>query len=156
MMDFVVSKVAMSICALLVVATLGGMFGEGALLDPKGELERIVDDFCSVVDSIALSRTESGINWLVPFTSNGETVIIQLDGALVRAGSGIEVAVGQPVRLVRTWEYDGCDLNATMLADLDETCTIIEARSGESICLESRFVTLENQLRVFIFASSQA
>lgn len=156
MMDFVVSKVAMSICALLVVATIGGVFGEGALLDPKGELERIVDDFCSVVDSIALSRTESSVSWLVPFTSHGETVVIRMDGTLVRAESGLENAVGQPVSPVRTWEYDGCDLNATMLANLDGTRKVMEVRSGQSICLESRLVTLENQLSVFVFASSQA
>jgi hypothetical protein len=154
-MDFVVSKVAMSICALMVVAILGGVFNEGAFLDVNNELENIVDDFCSVADMIALAGAESSISWLVPFSSDGDPVSIKIDGILVRAESGSESAVSQPVSPVRTWRYDGRSMNATQLAEMDATVNVLKARSGQSITLESRMVSVDNQNRMFVFASYQ-
>ncbi len=154
-MDFVVSKVAMSICALMVVAILGGMFDKENFVDADAELENIVHDFCSVADLIALAGAESIVSWLVPFASDGEPVMIKIDGILVRADCGHESAVGQPISPVRTWKYDGQSLNTTQLDELDRTRIILEASSGQSIGLESRIVTVDNQNRMFVFASMQ-
>lgn len=153
-MDFILSKVAMSACAILVIAIIGGMFGEGSLLSPEGELKKVVDGLCSIVDQIALSRAEGTVSWQVPFTSGGETIIIRLDGMLMRAESGACKEVVQPAIKIRTWTYDGCPMNASQLAELDNKCPILEARSGHSVNLESRLVALDNQDRLFVFATT--
>jgi len=153
-MDFVLSKVAMSVCALLVVAMIGGMFEEGALLNPKGELENIVDGLRSIVDQIALSGAEGAVSWRIPFTSGGEVIMVWLDGTLVQAEYGFYREVVQPAIKVRTWIYDGCPMNASRLAELDDECPVLEASSGHSIDLVSRLVTLDNQNRLFVFATS--
>ncbi len=155
-MDFILSKVAMSVCALMVVAIIGGIFGEGALLNPKGELENIVDGFCSVANQIAVSGAEGRISWQIPFMSDGEALKVRLDGVLVRAESEDERAVHQPIVKVRTWTYDGYPMNASKLAELDLICPALEAQSGHAIELESRLVTLDNQKRLFVFATASA
>jgi hypothetical protein len=144
----------MSVCALLVVAMIGEMFEEGTLLNPKGELENIVDGLCSIVDQIALSGAEGTATWQVPFASGGEPIMIWLDGTLMRAESGAYREVVQPAIKVRTWMYDGCPMNASQLAGLDDNCPVLEAGSGRSIDLESRLVTLDNQNRLFVFATT--
>lgn len=154
-MDFVLSKVAISICALMVVAILGGMFGEGALLSPRAELDGVVDNLCSVVDVLGLSGAEGGISWFVPFASGGGAIFIQMDGVLVRAESGSERAVGQPVSQVRTWAYDGRPLNTSLLAELDGVGAVLEAHSGQSIDLKTKIVTLDSQPKMFVFAESR-
>jgi hypothetical protein len=152
MMDFVVSKVAMSICALMVVSALGGMFGTDALLGHRGYLEDILDDFCSVTNAVALSGAEASMFWSVPFASGGGIVLIELNGSIVWARSGSDRAVDQPISTVRTWTHDGRPLNKTMLIELDKGSHGLLARSGDVIVLRSRIVSVDNEQKMFVFA----
>ena len=152
-MDFIVSKVAMSICALLVVGILGGMFGPGGFLDSRTELSSVVDQFCATADAVALSPGESSVSWTVPYASDGTVIVLELDGSLVRASWGSQRAVGQPACDIRTWSLESGELNSTELAVLDESMPELEASSGQTIEIMSRIVLSGNEELRLVFAS---
>ena len=70
-MDFVVSKLAMAVCALLVVSALGGVFESGFLFSEVDELESILRDLCATMEGAVLSGCESTTKWEVPFLADG-------------------------------------------------------------------------------------
>jgi hypothetical protein len=151
-MDFIVSKVAMSICALLVVGILGGMFGPGALFDAGNELDSIVDGFCAIVDEVALSRAQTMMYWTVPHTSAGSVVHLELGRSVLRVTTEEERAVGQPPCEIRTWSIEGTSLNSTELAELDASQSGLIAHSGQAIELSSRTVYCEHEELMLVFA----
>jgi hypothetical protein len=152
MMDFIISKVAMSICALLVVSILGGMFRPGALLDARNELGSIIDDFCAIVDMVALSRAQTEMYWTVPHTSAGGVIHLELDKAVVKVTSEADKALAQPPSDVRTWSIEGNLLNSTELAELDSGQSSIRARSGQTIELASKTIYCEHEELMLVFA----
>jgi len=152
-MDFIISKVAMCICALIVVSIFGGMFDKDAVLRPGSELGNIVKDFCSVVDAIGRYRSVARSTWDVPHSSSGETVILTIEGTTVRAKAGSDHAIGQPVFRLRTWSDNSDVLNATVLESLDKNAPILTAHSGQPILIYSRIVTLDNQQKPLLFAA---
>jgi hypothetical protein len=152
-MDFVISKVVMSICALMVAGILGGMFSANPLLDPKGELESIADDFCSVADSAAVSTATLIMTWTIPFTSSGGSIHFELDRSIIRLESGSDKAVVRPVCDLRTWNCEGATLNSTELEALDRNSPKLVADSGDILELGSRTVILDNENRDLVFAA---
>jgi hypothetical protein len=152
-MDFVVSKVVMSICALMVVGILGAMFSANPLLDPKGELESVADDFCSVADSAAVSMAHASMTWTIPFTSSGGTIHFELERSIVRMESGSDKVVVRPICDIRTWVCIGAILNSTELEALDWGSPKLVADSGDILELDSRTVLLNNENRILVFAS---
>jgi hypothetical protein len=151
-MDFVISKVAMSICALMVVSVLSGMFAKDTLFNSGGELEDILRDFCTVVDEIAVSGTDARVSWIVPFTSQGGAVFVELRDFVAHAESGSDKALDQPACRIRTWTYDGDFLNSTMLASLDGELPILRAHSSQAIHLISKTLAIDGQQKRFVFA----
>ncbi len=151
-MDFVVSKVVMSICALMVVSILGGMFGTDALLDHGNELESIASEFCSIADSTAISSSEVCLSWTVPFTSSGGVVRFSLNNSVVRVESEGGSAVDQPVCAVHTWSPLRGPLNSSELASLDKSSPRVESHSGDGLLLVSRLTLVDESWEMLVFA----
>lgn len=152
-MDFIVSKVAMCICALMVVSILGGMFDKDVVFKSGGDLGDIVKDFCSVVDAIGRSRSAARSAWDVPHSSSGETVFLSIEGTIVRMRAGSDHAIGQPVFRLRTWSDSSDVLNMTVVDSLDKNAPSLSAHSGQTIVVFSRIVTLDNQQTPLLFAA---
>lgn len=152
-MDFIVSKVVMSICALMVAGILGGMFVANPLIDQKGELESIADDFCSVADSAAITTANLIMTWTIPFTGSGGSIHFELHRSIVRVESGGDTAAVRPVCDIQTWSREGAILNSTELESLHWNSPKLVAESGDVVELGSRTVVLDNENRILVFAT---
>lgn len=155
-MDFVVSKVAMSICALLVVSVMAAVLGNDILFKEVDELDSILMDLSVVVERSVWSGCEGSTVWRVPFLSDGESIDISVRGPVISAKSGDKSAVLQPACETHTWQWDGTSLNATCVSVLDASSPLTIASSGHALEIRTRMVTYEDQNRIFAFVSACA
>ena len=64
-MDFIVSRIAMSVCALLVIGILAGVVDIPQLDDTKAELEDFLEGFCRIAEEVAGARADVELEWTV-------------------------------------------------------------------------------------------
>lgn len=152
-MDFVVSKVAMSICALTVVAVLAGVFDRGAFVDREIELSEILDRLSRLVDWAAKSGSEFTTGWGIPLSSDGSPIVISICGGVLSASSGGRTAMRQPACGLHTWSWDGRGLNKSSICELDRLSPQLKFESGMTILIRTILVNLENEPKYLVFAS---
>ena len=152
-MDFVVSKVAMSICALMVVGALAGVFDRDAFVQRDHELSGVLDRLSSVVDRAAISSSEFTTGWRVPLSSDGSPIMISIRAGSVSAESGGRTAVAQPACDLHTWSWDGRGLNSSAICEMDASSPQLRFESGMTILIRAIMVTLDNEPRYLVFAS---
>lgn len=150
-MDFVVSKVAMSICALLVVSVLGGVLESDILFRDFGELESILADLSIAVERSAWSGCEGVAIWEVPFLPDGENVEISIRSTLFHASASGRSAALKPACEPHTWVWDGAPLNLSAVSALDASSPATKARSGQAIEIRTWLVSYENSESLFVF-----
>lgn len=155
-MDFVISKVAMSVCALLVAGVLSGCLDPANLVELGGDLDDIVRRFCVLVDRIALSGSSSSLTWAVPCLPDGQDIRVEVQRGLVKVEAGDERCYGQPVSGVHTWHNTGAAMNSTGLKLLDAVADGLVAVTGESILLTTELVLLDNEPAYLAFVSKCA
>jgi len=152
-MDFVVSKVAMSICALLVASVLSGVFGNDLLFRGVDELDSILTDLSITLERSAWSNSEGTTVWEIPYISNGDTVFISIQASILRASSGERSAIAVPGCEAHTWTWNGTSLNSTSVRSLDESSFQIESSSGHALEIEAKEIRYENGNVMFVFVS---
>ncbi len=151
-MDFIVSKVAMAICALLVVAVLAGVFSQGALLGTGSSLERILDEFCDLTERVALGEGVSSLVWETPTLPEGEDVTFSIHRGIVLVESNQGSAAGSPAYGVHIWRPDGRTLNESTVEALDECSGSLIFQSGQKIRIAAEALIYEQEPRTFVFA----
>ena len=107
MTDFVVSKVAVVICALLVLTILRGVTGTDMKAPLKEALEEIVGGLCSLADGIMSAGGECETIWTVPPLPSGESIMITLEHGTLRGECEDHEVIRAPTALIRTWSYGG-------------------------------------------------
>ena len=148
-MDFIVSKVAMAVCALLVIAVLAGLFTEGALLGGDKGFEHILEEFCELADRASMG--EAHMEWEVPFLPSGECVTISVHKGTVLVESSAGAAARQPASGLHLWSSDGRCLNESMVAALDDGAGSLIFESGQTVEIVAQTLTYENEARTFVF-----
>ena len=156
MMDFVVSKVAMSICALLVVSVIGGVLGDNALFRNADELDSVLNDLSTTLDASAWSGCETEIVWMVPFLSDGKNIDISVSDFALTASAGQKSSVLKPVCDPHTWVWNGTALNRSSLTVLDAEAPTVRTCSGLVLDIKTCVIAFENQDAVFVFVSAAA
>lgn len=144
-MDFVISKVAMSICALLVAGVLGGCMDPTRYADPGRELDAVVQGFCDLVDRMTLSGSDAHIVWSVPFLPDGQALRVVVREGSVAAEGGGGRSIGEPVTGIHTWQCDGMTMNTSGLMLMDSLAPEFETRSGQRILLATELVLIDNE-----------
>ena len=152
-MDFVVSKVAMSICALMVVAVLAGVFDRDAFVDRDHELSGVLNRLSGLVDRAATSSSEFTTGWRVPLLSDGCAIVISIRAGAISAESGGRTTMTQPACGLHTWNWDGRGLNSSSICEMDRSSPQLRFESGMTILIRTILVTLENEPRYLVFAS---
>jgi hypothetical protein len=152
-MDFIISKVAMSICALIIASILSGLFAKEALFEPWDELKGVVREFCSFADQVALSGAEADVVWIVPFKADRSTLSLTLKDFMVIGESDNHKSIDQTACMLRTWAFEDCVLNSTVVEALDKAMPSISAKSGSAIGLSSRAATVDGVQTTLVFAS---
>ena len=150
-MDFIVSKVAMSICALLVASALSGVFGDELLFSRANELDSILANLSTTIERSAWSNSEGTTVWKIPFLSNGDTVVISIQGSNLRASSSEKSEMMSIGCEAHTWAWNGTSLNSTSVKALEESSPPIESCSGHGFQIEAREVRYENGNAMFVF-----
>jgi hypothetical protein len=151
MMDFVVSKVAMSVCALLTMLVLTQAYGPGAFADEQGDLERILAEFCSTASAPVLAGTECALGWTVPCLPDGGTTWITLERGTVSVSSESGSVWGRPGVAIHTWHWNGSVLNDTAVSGLDSGAETISACSGQVLVVCSAAVEFDDGTRLLAF-----
>lgn len=151
-MDFVVSKVALSICALLVAAVLGNIYGDGAFRDVRGELEGVAMDLIAVASAPLDARTECTASWEVPYLSAGEDVSVAVSAESIRVfTSSVVVMIATPFAM-HTWSWDGSPLNDSLVTELDGRAPKTTASSRGTITIAAMEITMGNETELMVFA----
>ncbi|MEW5748468.1 MAG: hypothetical protein AB1793_06770 [Candidatus Thermoplasmatota archaeon] len=153
MTDFVVSKVAMSVCALLVAGCLSEIVSTSTGPDPGGDLAGILADLQGDVSSLAELRGECSLEWPVPSLPSGGPVELSVGGGAACARSGTESRSAEVHPPPHTWGWDGLPLNSTELAERDLASPVLTARSGDTLSLRMVTVTLDGSEEPVLFAS---
>lgn len=152
-MDFIVSKVAMSVCALLVAGVLAELADPTNYVDAASELEGYLRELCSVAEAGVLAGCELDSTYMVPFFSDGSMVTIELErGAFFAQSRGAHAYV-EPRMRVHVWRWDGHPLNSTSVEQLDTDTPGLAFRSGDGIEIQTRLVVFDNEPRLMVFAS---
>lgn len=154
-MDFFVSKVALSICALLVITILSGVTDRDRFMDDGREIETVLQDFCDVADRAFGERSEGTVLWTVPVLLTGNIIELTLDRGVVHSQWEGRSIARQPQCYLHTWRWDGSALNESTVGDLDKHSGRLTASSGERIILTTAYVLFENDHRLLVFASPE-
>ena len=153
-MDFVVSKVSMSILALMTATVLYGIYGGDLMTDAEGDLKMILARFSDETVAPAAEGAESTISWEVPALPGGGTVWGVVGGDIVEAHSGSDSAVLQLPVEVHTWARAAIVLNSTMLESIDAASPSLRACTGQHLTVSSAFVMLDSSLSLMLFAEA--
>lgn len=148
-MDFVVSKVAMAICSLLVITVLVGLFTDGAFLGGNSDSGHVLDEFCDLTDRAFLGG--SSIVWQTPFLPSGESVTISIHNGIVLVESSEGAAARQPSCGLHLWRSDGRCMNASTVTSMDDGAGSLIFESGQTVEIAARILTYESEPRVFVF-----
>ena len=150
------SKVAMSICALMVVSVLGGVFSEDMLTHTRGDLRAIGRQICALASMLASDRTCSSCHWNVPFLPSGGVAEVEIAPGFVTVTSGGDVEVMQPPCSMHTWSFEGQELNWSLVEELDGASDHVRVASGHGIELRCLAVTVGGQDVPMVFVSPMA
>jgi hypothetical protein len=154
-MDFFVSKVALSICALLVVTILSGVTDRERFMDDGREVEGVLQDFCDIADRVFGERSAGTVLWTVPSLLTGNGIELVIDRGVVSCLWDGRSIVRQPQCYIHTWIWNGSPLNDSTVGNLDKDSVRLATSSGENILLTTAYVLFENDRRLLTVASSE-
>lgn len=150
-MDFVVSKVAMSVCALAVAGVLSGTVRTALSPDPDRELDSVLDALEETVGVLATRGCEGAVEWTVPSPPSGRQVTLSFGHGIVllRADDLYRAACMTPA--LHTWTYDGGHMNATAIDELDASGGTVSASSGDILTISAATVLVDDAPEVLYF-----
>jgi len=151
-MDFIVSKVALSVCALMTAGVFYGIYGGDMMRDVEGDLERILTRFADETVRPSVEGAESRTVWEVPCLPDGSIVWIVVGGWTVEAHSGTALAAIQLPEEVHTWLPTSHALNSTVVEAFDDESARIRACTGQHVTVRSMEVDLDNSEALMLFA----
>ena len=157
-MDFVASKVGMSVCALIVSSILVAVHEGSQAISVENELDgmarEMADDLSSTLVGGVRSRAVDQVPWLA--TGDVVDVAIGKDSLLLRCGaSSVCVALAHDVHL---WRWNGTCLDLTEVETLDAMTAPLEASSGDLLetVVEDVEVNGVEMLMIFVRVIEQA
>jgi hypothetical protein len=150
-MDFVISKVGLSVCALVSASVLGAVLADSGLDERRHELRAVLERMCDLVSSAAVTGGDSVRVFCIPSLSTGEPIkaTITTDGASM--SSGTASVVDHPCSQVHLWRWDGRDLNDSVVAELDISYGETTAQSGDALEIFAMSTVMDGVHRVLVF-----
>ena len=151
------SKLGLSICALISASILGTAFADSGVDAKRQELRAAAERLCDTISSAAISGGDSVRHFEIPTLSTGEQIHARLtpDGVLMYSG---EVSVvDHPCTPIHLWSWDGRDLNCSVIDSLDRSFDELTAESGEVVTILALSLVVDQipQTVVFVAPSSQ-
>ena len=143
-MDFVFSKVGMSVCALVISAVLASTLDGAREMDLREELEGFARWLADGIASASAPGIEARRTLTIPWLSDGSEVDARIacDSLLLRVGRSF--VCEQLADTVHLWRWNGSDLCEGDMASLDSSCEPIEAESGDALSVVSTYVSVDH------------
>ncbi len=145
------SKVGLSICALVSASVLGAVFSDSGVDEVRQELRVILQRMCDMISSAAVAGGDSVRVFCIPSLSTGEPIraTVTVDGAIMSSGAASEI--DHPCTRVHLWHWDGRDLNDSVIADLDQSYGETTAHTGETFEIFAMSVMVDGVHQVLVF-----
>ncbi|HUV61757.1 MAG TPA: hypothetical protein VMW71_06290 [Thermoplasmata archaeon] len=143
-MDFVISKVGMSICALLVVSVLGQSLYESSTTSEMDALEGIVRLFDHFLFNCVRGGEDVDCLYRVPHLPDGALVCMTFHPGGVIASSENARVYAETCCPLNLWDWSGDELNQTVLGEMNRDCDPIESTSGDGLLIQVRCVPIQS------------
>lgn len=128
-----ISKLGLSICALLVASVLGQVLNEPLSTSERRGLEAVAEQLDDLMSTLVDGGCEASHSYTVPSLATGSSVVmtIRLGGVEVRSENALAtILLCDPLHL---WEWDGTELNRSMVDGLDSSSDPLVAVSGDRL-----------------------
>jgi hypothetical protein len=149
--DFVISKVGLSVCALISASVLGAVFSDSGVDDRRQELRVILQRMCDLISSAAVAGGDSVRMFCIPSLSTGEPIrtTVTVDGAIMSSGTASEI--DHPCTRIHLWHWDGRELNDSVITALDRSYGETTAHTGETLEIFAMSVMVDGIHQVLVF-----
>ncbi|MDH3365385.1 MAG: hypothetical protein OEM29_05220 [Thermoplasmata archaeon] len=152
-MDFVISKVGLSICALLVMSVLGqSLYGPESSSD-RDALDSIIERFDDLLRTCAEVGGEVDHLYHVPYLPGGSAIAMTFRPGGIIAGSDNALACAETCYPLHLWDWNGSDLNLSIVDELDRVCSQLESESGDRLRIEMRTALVQSVATTMVFIS---
>ncbi|UCE80940.1 MAG: hypothetical protein JSV94_00405 [Methanobacteriota archaeon] len=143
-MDFVISKAALSICALLVASVLGQTLSEPPTSSELRGLEAVadhIDDLLSVLAGVDCEITHA---YDVPSLSTGSTItLIFRTGGVEISSEDAQVTISSRMR-IHLWEWNGTELNRSIIDGLDTNHDSLVVVTGDQLRIFATHIPVQS------------
>ena len=153
-MDFVISKVGVSLCALLALSVLGGELTEPQSVTEHEELKAIGRQFDDLISSMAEGGCEARCVYDVPWLSMSLPIVMTIWTGGVEVKSERAQSVVATSNTIHLWPWDGADLNTSTVDELNSSCDPLAVASGDRITLAVRVIPVQSVLKTMVFVSA--
>ena len=153
-MDFIVSKVAMAVTALIVLAILTNALDDSMFLDQDVEISRALSDLCEVIERVHDTEAEADLAWLVPAMPTGAELTIRVESQWIIGESDGRKSIEQPMREYHTWEPTTCVLNRSTMTELDASAPTVKVSSGQALRISVIELLVDGSETLVLFVSS--
>jgi hypothetical protein len=150
-MDFIASKVAMSICALTVAGILGGIAENADTPDICSDLDGVLTHFNRLISHVLRSGAECSIDWTLPIAHTDGVLHMEILGDRASASSDGVTRWATLCEVVHTWPWDGSVLNQSTIDALDSACQSVRIHSGQSVTIDAIEVETGEGADVMLF-----
>ena len=149
--DFVVSKVALSMCALLVAGCLSSVVEEALSPDLGMDLERVLDDILGTLTVMAAHGGESLVEWRVPVLPSGCCATVSfMSGGVVACADGLTRAAQADIHV---WAWNRLPVNGSTLRELDEVSAPLGKSTGDVVAFRGALVPVDDCVELLLFVS---
>jgi hypothetical protein len=150
-LDFVMSKVGLSVCALVSASVLGTVLADSELDERRQELREVLQRMCDLVSSAATAGGDSVRAFRVPSLSTGEPIKATITNDGTCMSSGPLSVIEHPCSQVHLWRWDGRDLNESVVTELDRSYGETTAVSGDLLDIFAMSMDMDGVYRVLVF-----
>ena len=150
-MDFLVSKVAMAVSALLVAALLAGALDDSRFVDQDDEITRVLSELCRLIEGAYHANTEIDLTWSVPMMPTGAELHVSVDGGLIFGESGGFSAVVQPMCEFHTWKPTTDCLNRSNVDEKDRSAPAVFISSGQALRITAAEILVDSAENLMVF-----
>ncbi len=149
--DFIVSKVAMSICALMFMAVASGIVTHSMTLDEGSELSEMLGSLEELILLVSGCVSECDLTWSVPCTQDGSEIWLDICHSYMTAsadGRTVGVELQDPVH---TWEWQGESLNQSIIEERDLASDHLKLHTDDVLCVNTSLILVDELPSILLF-----
>ncbi len=153
-MDFVVSKVALSVCALMVASVLGQSLYQSSLASDMDDLASILRQFDGLLRFCAEGVDDADCLYCVPYLPGGFPIALTIHPGGLVASSESSYASARTCCQLALWVWDGDEVNRTEVEEREHGSDPIKSVSGDCLLIRARQVPVDGIACTMVFVDS--